>query len=92
MGLQLSSKFSEVLLVGVTIVRVLFSTLNSQFGFIEMAIRAASTSNEELLTAIRNLETRMNDRMTSMKRDLMQEREQADERLVKRMKWRRPQR
>ena len=51
-----------------------------------MATRAAATSNEELLTAIKNLESRMNERMTSMKRDLMQEREQADERLVKSMK------
>ena len=51
-----------------------------------MATRAAATSNEELLTAIKNLESRMNERITTMKRDLTQEREQADERLVKRMK------
>ncbi len=47
---------------------------------------ATGTSNEELLTAIRSLETRMNNRITSMKRDLTQDREQVDERLVKRMK------
>ena len=51
-----------------------------------MATRAAATSNEELLTAIKNLESRMNERITTIKRDLTQEREQADERLVKRMK------
>ena len=45
-----------------------------------------STSNEALLAAIRGLEDRMNERMTSMKKELTQEREQADERLVKRMK------
>jgi predicted oxidoreductase (fatty acid repression mutant protein) len=55
-----------------------------------MATRAAGTSNEELLTAIRSLETRMNNRITSMKRDLTQEREQADEHLVKRMKMEKP--
>jgi hypothetical protein len=51
-----------------------------------MATRAAGTSNEELLTAIRSLETRVNDQMTSMKRDLTQERKQVDECLVKGMK------
>ena len=47
---------------------------------------STGTSNDELLTAIKNLETQMNDRISSMKRELAQEREQADERLVKRMK------
>ena len=45
-----------------------------------------STLNEALLAAIQGLEDRMNEQMTSMKRELTQEREQADERLVKRMK------
>ena len=45
------------------------------------------TSNEALLrAAIKGLEDRTNDRMTSMKRELTQEREQADECLVNRMK------
>ena len=44
----------------------------------------AGTSN--LLAAIEGLEKHMNDKMTSIKRELTQEREQADERLVKRMK------
>ena len=51
-----------------------------------MATPPAGTSNEALLAAIEGLEKRMDERMTSMKRELTQEREQADERLVKRMK------
>ena len=47
---------------------------------------STGTSNDELLTAIKNLEMQMNDRITSMKRELVQEREQVDEWLVKRMK------
>ena len=45
-----------------------------------------STLNEALLAAIQGLKDRMNEWMTSMKRELTQEREQANERLVKRMK------
>ena len=51
-----------------------------------MATGAMGTSNKELLTAIRNLKSQMNERMTSMKKELTQEREQADKCLVKRMK------
>ena len=45
-----------------------------------------SGSQEALLDAIKRLEDRMDKQMTKMKRELVQEREQADERLVKRMK------
>ena len=44
---------------------------------------AAGTSNEMLFAAIKDVETQTNERMTSMKRELMQEREQVDEWLVK---------
>ena len=47
---------------------------------------AARSSNETLLATIKDFETQMNERMTSIRRELTQEREQADERLVKRMK------
>ena len=53
---------------------------------LSLAMATGSTPNEALLAAIQGLEGRMNDRITSMKRELSQEREQADERLVKRMK------
>ena len=46
----------------------------------------AGTSNDALLAAIKDLESKVDERITSMKRELTQEREQADERLVKRMK------
>ena len=51
-----------------------------------LIMATGSTSNEALLAAIQGLKDRMNERMTSMKKELTQEREQADERLVKHMK------
>ena len=50
-----------------------------------LIMATGSTSNEALPAAIQGLEDRMNERMTSMK-ELTQEREQVDERLVKCMK------
>ena len=51
-----------------------------------MSSATAGTSNDALLAAIKELEPKVDERITSMKRELTQEREQADERLVKRMK------
>ena len=45
-----------------------------------------TSSNKTLLDAIQRLEDRMDERMTRMKKELAQEREQSDECLVKRMK------
>ena len=47
---------------------------------------STSTSQRALLDAIKRLEDKMGDSMSTMKRELMEERECADERLVKRMK------
>ena len=51
---------------------------------------SAGTSNEALLAAIEGLKKCMNDQMTSMKKELTQEREQANECLVKWMKDKTP--
>ena len=68
----------------------LFSALRSApilyYATATLIMATGSTSNKALLAAIQGLEDRMNERMTSMKKELTQEREQADERLVKRMK------
>ena len=45
-----------------------------------------TSSNNTLLDAIQRLEDHMDERMTQMKKELAEEREQSDERLVKRMK------
>ena len=47
---------------------------------------SATTSQRALLDAIKRLEDKMDERMSTMKRELTEERERADERLVKRMK------
>ena len=47
---------------------------------------SGSSGNDALLQAIKRLEDNMEEKMATMKRELVQEIEQADERLVKRMK------
>ena len=49
-----------------------------------------SAEQQVLLDAIKRLEHSMNDKMTAMKRELTKEREDADEKLVKRMKLEKP--
>ena len=50
----------------------------------------SSAEQQVLLDAIKRLEHSMNDKMTAMKCELTREREEADEKLVKRMKLEKP--
>ena len=89
--LFLSLPSSKVCFVGVSVVvlhygHYLLSTqLQLVMSCFNMAtpLGAAGTSNEMLFATIKDVETQMNEQMTSMKRELMQEREQVDEWLVK---------
>ena len=65
---------------------IVVSVWHFDCGLAVLLMATESGSQEALLDAIKRLEDRMDKQMTKMKRELVQEREQADERLVKRMK------